>query len=409
MNGLKNTFIYLTSNVIVALVPILILPIMTKNLRPEQYGVVAMFNLLIVFLGIIVGGNSVGYLVRQYYDSKAAQDISTLIINVLVWGSITAVTVTLTFIFLAEPIEAFTTLPIELQFLAIICAFMTFVTKIYLGLLQAQKKAFTYGLMQVAKAGVALITTYILVETWNTGISGRIYALSLASITAGLVSTYFVFKMYKPKINQIAIAEQKPIIRYGIDIFPHFAMGFVLSGVDRIIIKEKLGLYDLGIYSAYYQIGMGVMMIYTAANRAYLPWAFEQFKNKNHHAIRKLNRVLVTAIVIFTFIGFLLTSRLTHLLLDENYWGYNNFLNWFLIGSSLHGVYLLLSAKVQYDKDIKFLSKASSLAGIVNLLYAFFLIDIIGLNAIVHGYAIGNAVRLVLIWYYSHKPKAIRA
>ncbi|EIQ9127591.1 polysaccharide biosynthesis protein, partial [Escherichia coli] len=47
MSLLKISSIYLFSNILNALIPFLLLPILTHNLTPNEYGQVAMFQTLI--------------------------------------------------------------------------------------------------------------------------------------------------------------------------------------------------------------------------------------------------------------------------------------------------------------------------------------------------------------------------
>ena len=41
---LRNSTIYLTSNILNALVPFLLLPVLTRYLTPDEYGQIAMFQ-----------------------------------------------------------------------------------------------------------------------------------------------------------------------------------------------------------------------------------------------------------------------------------------------------------------------------------------------------------------------------
>ncbi|MGJ3660750.1 oligosaccharide flippase family protein, partial [Shigella boydii] len=47
MSVYKNSSIYLISNIFNALIPFILLPILTRNLTPYEYGQIAMFQTLV--------------------------------------------------------------------------------------------------------------------------------------------------------------------------------------------------------------------------------------------------------------------------------------------------------------------------------------------------------------------------
>ena len=66
-----NTVIYLFSNVLNASIPLLLLPILTRYLSPSDYGVVAMFQMVLAVFGALAGLSVFGAANRQYYESKS--------------------------------------------------------------------------------------------------------------------------------------------------------------------------------------------------------------------------------------------------------------------------------------------------------------------------------------------------
>ena len=62
--------IYLFSNILNAVVPFILLPILTRYLTPEEYGEVAIFQTLLGLLGAFVGMTFVGAANRKFYDSN---------------------------------------------------------------------------------------------------------------------------------------------------------------------------------------------------------------------------------------------------------------------------------------------------------------------------------------------------
>ncbi|MEM8258410.1 polysaccharide biosynthesis protein, partial [Morganella morganii] len=73
---LKNTFlkqssIYLFSNILNALIPFILLPFFSQYLDTEAYGKIAIFQLIITGLGAIIGLNTVGAASRYYFEKSS--------------------------------------------------------------------------------------------------------------------------------------------------------------------------------------------------------------------------------------------------------------------------------------------------------------------------------------------------
>ncbi|NAZ72139.1 oligosaccharide flippase family protein, partial [Vibrio toranzoniae] len=63
-----STTIYLVSNIITAIIPFAMLPILTRFLTPSEYGEIAMFQVLIGVLSTFVGLNVNGAVIREFYN-----------------------------------------------------------------------------------------------------------------------------------------------------------------------------------------------------------------------------------------------------------------------------------------------------------------------------------------------------
>ena len=99
---IKSSAIYLVSSVINKGLPFLLLPILTKYLTPEEYGMVAIFQLSItVFYAFIGMGSSINIDKNFHrYNKKEASNMLTNII-LLVTASLLTICI-LTFIFLSQ-------------------------------------------------------------------------------------------------------------------------------------------------------------------------------------------------------------------------------------------------------------------------------------------------------------------
>lgn len=64
----RSIGIYLFSSFLNGIIPFLILPVLTRFLSPSDYGIVAMFSVLITFLAPFTGLSVHGAVYRKYFD-----------------------------------------------------------------------------------------------------------------------------------------------------------------------------------------------------------------------------------------------------------------------------------------------------------------------------------------------------
>jgi O-antigen/teichoic acid export membrane protein len=96
---LKSTSIYLAAAALTAGVPLLLLPILTRMLTPEEYGRLAMFSAATQIFGITTGLNTHGAVGMKYFDRDKLdfpQFVSSCLILVLLGTGFTMLFVSIT-------------------------------------------------------------------------------------------------------------------------------------------------------------------------------------------------------------------------------------------------------------------------------------------------------------------------
>ena len=68
---IQSAGIYVLANILNSAIPFLVLPIMTRFLSPEDYGIVSMFSVLVSILTTFIGLNVHGAIARQFYEKES--------------------------------------------------------------------------------------------------------------------------------------------------------------------------------------------------------------------------------------------------------------------------------------------------------------------------------------------------
>ena len=68
---ISSSITYTISNIVNLAIPFLLLPVMTRFLSPEDYGIVSMFSVLVSIMTSFVGLNVHGAIVQQFYEKDS--------------------------------------------------------------------------------------------------------------------------------------------------------------------------------------------------------------------------------------------------------------------------------------------------------------------------------------------------
>jgi O-antigen/teichoic acid export membrane protein len=130
----RSAGIYTITQVINSAIPFLLMPILTRYLTPADYGIVAMFGVLLSFVAPFTGLSINGAIARQYYE-RDETDMPRYISNCLLILLSSTIIVGTIFYFLAEPISKVASFPMQWMWAVIIVSAAQFINRINLTLL----------------------------------------------------------------------------------------------------------------------------------------------------------------------------------------------------------------------------------------------------------------------------------
>ncbi|NLD01339.1 MAG: oligosaccharide flippase family protein [Gammaproteobacteria bacterium] len=399
--------VYLFSNIFNAIIPFILLPVLTRYLSPEEYGEVAMFQTLLGALGAFVGMTFVGAAGRKYYDddlpkSELAEFVGSCIQLAIVLSVIVFVVL---FVFKAE-FSNWLSLKTDYILFAVVVAACSVVVALRLNLWQVQKKAIQYGALQMSQSLFNMLLSLLLVVVLLTGAKGRIDAQIAASLVFALIAFYLLKKDGLLKVliwRKDYLAE---ILRFGVPLMPHLAGGFLLNSVDRFVINDELGLAEAGIYMVAVQLTAAAGIVFGAINNAYVPWLFEKLKAnvyQEKQKIVKLTYLWFLCIILGVVLAFFIGPWLVVLVAGEKYAQAGEVIGWLALGQGFQGMYLMVTNYIFFSKKTGLLSVASISSGFINLLLLIVFVRILGLQGAAIAFALSMGIRFLLTWLIAHK------
>ena len=183
---LQNAAVYTFTNILNALIPFLLLPILTRVLLPADYGVLAMFTATLAILGAFTGLSVHGAVNVRFVDREEI-DFPRYVGSCLCVLVISTMATLGVVILLLEPLSEFTAIPPMWLLLAVIVSGCNFLIQVRLGIWLMGKKPVAYGVFQTLLSLLNMGLSLIFVVLLKQGYVGRLWGQSVAISVFALV------------------------------------------------------------------------------------------------------------------------------------------------------------------------------------------------------------------------------
>jgi len=397
---LANSWIYLISNILNAAIPFFLLPILTRYLSPSEYGMVAMFQVMLGIVGVFVGLSVHGAANRQYYERESGLDLQAYI------GSCLQILLGSTCILLAVAyllkgyLSQLTGIPEKWIVISVLVSGAAFVINLRLGQWQVRKLGVRYGVFQIAQSGFNMSLSLWLIVGLSLGAEGRLWGLTVPVLCFGTMAFIFLYRSgllkfsWRPDYIKHAIS-------FGVPLVPHMAGTVMLMVLDRFIITYFLGLEQTGIYMVAVQLAFVMGIVADAVNKAYVPWLFERLKLDNEYVNRKI--VIITYFyfvlaILLAGIVTLIAPWLVSWFVGHEYSQAATVLGWLALGQAFHGMYLMATNYIFFVQRTGGLSVITLSNGLMHLLFVYWLVNSFALEGAAIAYAISMILRFLMVW-----------
>ncbi|WP_418113755.1 oligosaccharide flippase family protein [Vibrio scophthalmi] len=399
-----NAIIYLLANVSVALVPFLLMPILTRYLGPSGYGQISMFQIAISFSSACIGLSTHGAVGTKWYK-LSSNEIKKFISNAILLN------MALFFVFLfvsnyfQSNIETVLSITIEWFYFSAMISFFNAIILIRLIIWQMEEQSFKYALIQVLTALTLGGLSYLLVVFWDFGADGRVYAHLCAYVVFFLISLLSL--MLDGYIRfEVTVAYLKDALKFGVPLIPHVIGGYALSMVDRIMINKYLGLDVAGAYMVYVQVSLCLYILSDAFNKALLPMVYKALSDDDYNgkiAIVRISYGFLLFLILCVFVAFLIGNQLIELLAGNGFILPKGVLAILVLGQAFQGMYFIFTNYLFYNGKTYLTAVATCLSGVFGCGMIWLLINSYGVYGAAIGQASGMLSLCLLTWFFANK------
>jgi len=290
-----NWSLYTIGGFLPQAISIFLLPVFTRYLSPNDYGILAYSAVIGTFFNIIGSLSIHAYVLRHYYDYDTAEGRRTLL------GTILAFTIVynaalLTSCFLIGP-HIFAILQIQVPFspfveFMLVATAMEIIVQIPLSYFRVEEKASKFVLMSSVLALLNAGLSLYLVVNREMGLLGRYYGQLAADALMVIVSLYILSGIARVTWNSSIVFKA---MNFCLPLIPAQFLAAFSTVSDRLILERFAPLSELGLYSVGSSLAYCLAIVSTGAYTAMQPQICRlASQSRLDDAILSIKRIVVS-------------------------------------------------------------------------------------------------------------------
>jgi O-antigen/teichoic acid export membrane protein len=383
------------TNMIVTFKGIILLPILTKTIAEEGYGiwtqVLVTVGLLMPIATLNLSSAMVRFLSSKSDKSELRHAFSNIFFTVVIFGTIFSLAV----LVLSDPLSAsffkFPSHHLKLASFLILISALNLVTLEFFRPLGQMKK---YSYLTIIRTVLEVLLIAAAIQL-GYGVDGAIISLFIAGLVVQILALGIILSNYGltiPRFSQL-----RPYLAFCLPILLLPFIAWVIHSSDRYIIGYFLDIASVGIYSAAYNIG-GVVLAFIAPIQFVLyPTVAKLRDEKDFNGVRNYVNYSLKFFLIFTIpsaFGLSILSRdILSIFTKESFTDAHIIVALVSFGCVAYGIHSIFSYILLIENKTKTLGSIMGFGAIFNLGLNIFLVQKIGYE----GAAISTLMTFIFI------------
>jgi len=402
---LKGTFITFIGFILLKALRFILVPLYTRYLSPEDYGILGVFLPLIellVMIGTLGLNSSITFFLFEYRneENKYKNLLSTVFLINLFFSTIIGI-----IFYFSSPLfyKFFFKNNIENSnsyiLLVIFIILLYIPQQIVLSLLQAREKRLEIAIISILNFLILFALLFYQLVIKKSGAFGQILSVFYQNIL--LFFPFFLYLLFIiGKKFYFSFNLLKEALSYSIPLLPHSLSLWVLNLSDRLILSKYSGLAETGYYTFAYTCGLVMYAFVTGMQAVWGPVFFDVRKNNKDSAnilgAQASHWSLLLGII--AGIGIFFTPEFVKIIASKKYWVATPYIIPVILGYFFLGIYTFPGLILQQMRKNAIVSLCTIFAATLNIISNLIFVPKYG--AIAASWATAGAFCLLAILYY---------
>jgi O-antigen/teichoic acid export membrane protein len=270
---LRHFLTYGIGQVLGKLLGFLLLPLYTRFLTPEDYGVLSLIAVYSAILFVFISvGLSTGifrfYLESDDRDHRSAVLTSALSIMAAMAAPCAALVLARN---LTSELLTGTSRWGSLVAVSTLTTYLDLLLKLPYCVMRARQDSLRYTAANFVQTLLELVLAFVFIVPLRAGPSGIVWAQCLGTLAIAPYLLRFVFADFKFIWRPELV---RGLLRFGLPLIPAGLSAFALTLSDRYFLKALASLEEVGLYSVGYRFGQTITFVAMAFQLVWSPFVF---------------------------------------------------------------------------------------------------------------------------------------
>lgn len=248
------------------------------------------------------------------------------------------------------------------------------------------------------KSILTVLLSYFIVDD---RVFGRIIGLTAPMFL--IAAIIFVVIARKTSFRNLTSYWSKGL-KFNLPLIPHYLSTILLSSSDKVMIQHLLienSEYFVGLYSVVYSFSSLSLIVFTAINNSYTPWAYNALKEKKYEELRKKTNIIIFVSILFCVLLMLFAPEGVYILGGEEYLVALSIVPILVCGTFFSSFYFIFSNVEFINKKTKAAFPITLFGALINIGLNWWLITKIGYEAAAYTTLIGYLFIAICHYIYS--------
>lgn len=261
-NLITSSGAYVLASLTAPLIAIVLAPFLTHHLTSTNYGVLTILNTVIgLGAGLSQLGMASAFFRAYNYDYQSPKDrhavIGTTLLVLLLVSSLLLCIINLAAPTIAQALLGQASYAPDIRLVGLII-FIQNLTVPGFAWLRAENKALYFSLLSISNLILALVANFVLVGTFQLGVTGALLATGVGYGSVALVTIPMLVWQAGLRFRWDVA---RNVLSFGLPLVLNFAAAWVLQLSDRYLLSIYRSLAEAGAYSIAYMIGSVIAVV----------------------------------------------------------------------------------------------------------------------------------------------------
>ena len=359
---------------------ILLLPVFTHFLSPEDFGIISMITVIIGTLALFYNPGMQTATIRLYHSTNSIDEKKELIGSTYIFY----ITISALGLFLGVLFGPFVFRKMfhEFQFypygfIAFMLAFLLQPKKIWMAVMVLNYKIHITALYSFIAVLLGLLVSVFLVVVLKMGVMGRIFGMFPPALLFFFLSIVMV-KYYSNGLWSMRSIKKQLIFGFPLMLAIVSSQGLVIGG--PYILETMTDLKSVGLYSIAYSLASVPLMLFMGVKQQLAPIFLENMNNKDFNVLSKLSNGYIFILTLLIVSCILFNKEIVIIIVNPRYFGIIAIIPILVSGFFFNGLLVLTNSILIYENKLGLISRISIAVFIVYSVLNILLIPVFGVG-----------------------------